>query len=102
MHADAVAGVNFKAVCFVMHMNICVEKHSHSHNSQQTRPHLSTVCYSERAADFRLTDIYQPCENTVNTHGPLVCMLRGEPGRLALLHACLCWGGAVKGVAALK
>lgn len=31
--------------------------------------------------------------------GPLVCVLMGSPGRLALLHACLDWVGVVKGVA---
>lgn len=81
-----------------MHVNMCVEKHSHS---QQTKP-FYLMLLREGAADIRLTDISQPCDNTANTHGSISVHVKGEPSRLALLHACLDWVGAVKGVAALK
>lgn len=37
-----------------------------------------------------------------NTHGSISVHVKGEPSRLALLHACLDWVGVVTGVAALK
>lgn len=42
----------------------------------------------------------QPCENAASTHGSISVRVKGEPGRLALPHACLDWG-RWKGVAAL-
>lgn len=93
----AFAGCEFwSGFWVVMHVNMCAEKHLHSHNSQETKPCLSTLCYSwererERAADIRLTDVSQPCTNT--RMGPLVCMLRVSPaGWHCYMHV---WTGLV-------
>ncbi len=85
-----------------MHINVCRKASAFTQQPANKTPPFYSMLLGERAADVRLTDISQPRDNTVNTHGSISVHVRGEPSRLALLHACLDWVGAVKGVAALK
>lgn len=81
---------------------MCREANAFTQELADTKPFLRNVTRSEGAADIRLTDISQPCEKHSEHTWSISVHVRGEPGRLALLHACLDWVGVVMGVAALS
>lgn len=87
---------------FVMHMSMCRGAFTFTQQQANKTELFYWMLLTQRAANNRLTDISQPCENTVNTHGPLVWILRVSPAGWLCLHACLDWVAAVKGVAALQ